>query len=508
MNSTFKFKFGRSKKLTAVLGLALDGSRLDGVVLKRTNGSLQQLQAFSAALTLDPLTAAPELVGREIRNQLDAAGVRVRDCVFGVPLKWVLTAQTELPAALPAADAASLLQLEAEKGFHADVATLQIADSRTPLTADKKHVLLAGIPGPHLAALEKVLAAARLRPASFALGISALQSPVVQSPKSKVQSPDAPKSATFDIEPGTLNSPGVLALVIGGTSVGLQITHGGVAALRALEGAVETEGGRPALHADLVVRETRVTLGQLPAGLRAAVKTIRIFGPRELAQPLADELELKLEPLGLNVEAVAAYAPDEFGVTPPAGTPVSAAFSLAARRLAGEKPAFEFLPPKPNLVEQFVAKYSSGRLRTTGAVAAGVAAIGLGIFLVQQIQLWQLRAQWSKMETKVAQLETIQDQIRQYRPWYDGTFKNLAVLRQLSLAFPEDGAVTAKNITIRDGGTVTCAGTAKDNASLLAVEARLNAVPGVTAVHREQTRGNKPPIQFVFSFKFNHGGAE
>jgi len=490
MKADFKFKPGKSKKLTAVLGLALDGSRLDGVVLKRTNGSLQQLQAFSATLTLDPLTAAPELVGREIRNQLDAAGVRVRDCVFGVPLKWVLTAQTELPAALPAADAASLLQLEAEKGFHADVATLQIADSRCALADEKKHVLLAGIPGPHLAALEKVLAAAKLKPASFALGIAALQ------------------PATLDIGQGTLNSPGVLALVIGGASVGLQITHGGVAALRALEGAVETEGGRPALHAEVVVRETRVTLGQLPAGLRAAVKNIRIFGPRELAQPLADELELKLEPLGLNIETVAAYAPDEFGVTPPAGAPVSAAFSLAARLLAGEKPAFEFLPPKPNFIEQFVAKYSSGRLRTTGAVAAGVAAIGLGIFLFQQVQLWQLRSQWSKLETKVAQLETIQDQIRQYRPWYDGTFKNLAVLRQLSLAFPEDGAVTAKNITIRDGNTVTCAGTAKDNASLLAVEARLNAVPGVTAVHREQTRGNKPPIQFVFSFKFNHGGAE
>ena len=484
MKSDFKFKPGKSKKLTAVLGLALDGSRLDGVVMKRTNGFLQQLQAFSITLTLDPLTAAPELVGREIRNQLDAAGVRVRDCIFGLPLKWVLTAQTELPASLPEADAMSLLQLEAEKGFHADVATLQIADSRCALADEKKHVLLAGIPNTHLAALEKVLVSARLKPASFALSALALQPPAGKK------------------------SGGVLALVIGGTSVGLQITHDGVVALRALEGAVENEGGRPTLLADVVVRETRVTLGQLPAGLRAAIKDIRIFGPRELAQPLADELELKLELLGLNVEVVSTYAPDAFGVTLPAGTPVSAAFSLAARLLAGEKPAFEFLPPKPSLVEQFVTKYSSGRLRTTGAVTAGIAAIGLGIFLVQQIQLWQLRSQWSKMETKVAQLENIQGQIHQYRPWYDGTFKNLAVLRQLSLAFPEDGAVTSKNITIRDGNTVTCAGTAKDNSSLLAVEARLNSVPGVTVVHREQTRGNKPPIQFVFSFKFNNGGAE
>ena len=110
MKPDFKFKFGRGKTPTTVVGLTLDGSRLDGVVLKRTNGSLQQLQTFSAALTLDPLTAAPELVGREIRNHLDAAGIRERDCVLGVPLKLVLTAQTELPP-LPEADATSLMQL-------------------------------------------------------------------------------------------------------------------------------------------------------------------------------------------------------------------------------------------------------------------------------------------------------------------------------------------------------------------------------------------------------------
>ena len=78
------------------------------------------------------MTAAPELVGREIRNHLDAAGVRERHCVVGVPLKWALMAHTELPP-LPEADAASLLQLEAERGFPCDVATLRLADSRCPL---------------------------------------------------------------------------------------------------------------------------------------------------------------------------------------------------------------------------------------------------------------------------------------------------------------------------------------------------------------------------------------
>src|ERR1035438_10176233 len=99
--------------------------------------------------------------------------------------------------------------------------------------------------------------------------------------------------------------------------------------------------------------------------------------------------------MGLKVEIVSAYAPDEFGVTLPPEASLSPAFSLAAGYLTEQKPAFEFLPPKPTHIEQYVTKYSSGRLRTTGNIAAGVAAIILGIFLFQQVQLWQLRSQWS-----------------------------------------------------------------------------------------------------------------
>ena len=469
----------RKKKLTAVLSLVLDGGKLDGVVLRRTNGALQKLQIFSAPLTLDPLTAAPELAGREIRNQLDAAGVHERDCIVGLPLKWVLTAQTELPP-LPDADAASLLEMEAEKGFHTDAATLQIGNSRSALAGGKKLVLLGGIPKAHLEALEQILAAAKLKPASFALGISALQAA------------------------GDEKSGGVLALAIGESNVCLQVTTGGgVTALRALEGAIETEGSHRTLHSDVIAREARVTLGQLPGELREQVKRIRVFGPRELAQQLADELELRFEPMGLKVETVAAYAPDAFGVTLPPDSSLSPAFSLAANALTGRVPTFEFLPPKPTLLEQLAAKYASGRWRTTGAVAAGVAILVLGLFLFQEIQLWRLRAQWAHIQAKVTDLQQVQDQIRQFQPWYPGDYRSLAILRELSLAFPEDGVVTAKVITTRDDGTVNCSGNAQDNASLLAVQASLSALPGVSGVHLEQSRGNKPPIQFVFSFKFN-----
>jgi hypothetical protein len=321
-----------------------------------------------------------------------------------------------------------------------------------------------------------------LKPVGFSIGLTALQSP------------------------GGEKSNGVLALAIGESVVGLQITcNGGVAALRALEGAIASEGSRRALQTGLVAREARITLGQLPAELRDTVRRIRIFGPRDLAQQLADEMELRFEPVGLSVEMVAAYPPNEFGLEPPPKAPVSAAFSLAVQRLEGQTPAFEFLPPRPTVLQQFTTKYSSGKLRTAGAVAAGIVAIIAGIFLFQEFQLLRLRSQWSAMSAKVRDLSAAQQKIQRYQPWYDNSIRSLTILRQLTMVFPEDGAVTAKTIEIRDGNAVTCSGTASDSAALLRTLGQLRAADGVSDVKVEQIRGNAP-MQFTFDFQWGNGG--
>jgi hypothetical protein len=483
MSNILKINFGKRKRLTSLLGLTLDGSRLEGVVLRRTNGAVQIQQTFAVTLSLDPMTAATELVGREIRNHLDAVGVRERHCVVGVPLKWALTMHTELPKGIANEDVANLLQIEAEKSFPSDPATLRIADSRCALNDGKKYVLLAGIATTQLDTLEKALVAAKLKPLSFALGLTALQPPAKEK------------------------NGGALALTIGETHVSLQITcGGGVAALRALEGAIESEAGRKKLHADHVAREARITLGQLPPELRETVKNVRIFGPRDLAQQLADEMELRFEPMGLRVEVVSTYAPNEFGVTIPPEALVSKAFSLAARPLAGQAPEFEFLPPKPTALEQLAAKYASGKLRTAGSIAAAIVLIVIGVFGWQQFQLARLNSQWSRMARQVGELENIQAQIKQYRPWYDDSFRSLSILKQLTLAFPEDGVVTAKTIEIRDGSIVSCSGNAQNYAALLATTARLRT-NGVSDVKLDSGRG-KTPIQFTFNFHYNGGGNE
>jgi Tfp pilus assembly protein PilN len=471
-----KLDFLKRKPLTALLGLSLDGSRLEGAVVHLQNGSLQLVQSFTATLALDPLTSEPELVGREVLNHLEAAGIRERHCAVAVPLKWVLTAHTTLPD-MPEADEDTFLKIEAERGFSCDTATLRVAISRFTTPSGVRHATFVGIPATHLQRLEQVLRAAKLKPVSFSPGVTALQPPVA-------------------------GADGVLALALGEDQIALQITcSGGVAALRTLDGVMDTGNGAPIVNTGSIVRETRITLGQLSPECRAMVKRIRIFGPPELARTLAEEVRHHFQSMGINVAVIGHDAGEEFGATIPPQTVVSVAFSMAARQLTAHSGLFEFLPPKISPWKQLTTQYSSGKLQTAGAVTGALALLVAAAFGIQQWQLYRLNSRWTKMQGTVHELEGIQQNIRQYRPWFDDSFRGLTILRDLTTAFPQDGTVTAKTMEIRDQNTVSCSGTARDNAALLQTLSQLRSVDGVHNVKLDSIRG-KTPLQFTFGFQY------
>jgi len=122
----------KKQRPSSILGLAFDGNRLEIAAVRRTNGHFQVYKTASAQLALSPLTGDPELVGREIRNVLDEAGIREKRCVVGIPLSWMLTLQVSIPE-LPEADIESFLQIEAERGFHSGPEALVIAEYRESL---------------------------------------------------------------------------------------------------------------------------------------------------------------------------------------------------------------------------------------------------------------------------------------------------------------------------------------------------------------------------------------
>jgi len=289
--------------------------------------------------------------------------------------------------------------------------------------------------------------------------------------------------------------------------VELQVScGGGVAALRTIEGALEGEGAQRRLYPDVLAREIRVTLGQLPDAFSRELRSVRLFGQSEMAQRCAQELGPRLEAMGLQIESVRTYARGQFRSQPPADTPVSPAFSAAALRLTGAASPFEFLPPKVSPWQRFGARVSSRKLFWVGGTSAAAALLIGGATFVQQWQLSRLRAEWNGMEPRVHELEEMQQQIRRFRPWFDTSFQSLTIMRGVSAAFPVEGVVTAKSLEIRDPGSVTCSGVARDNLSFLKMLDQLRGTKEIGGLKVDSVRG-KTPLQFTINFQWGHGGA-
>ncbi len=398
----------KKQRPSSILGLAFDGNRLEIAVLRRANGQFQVQKTSSAQLALSPLTGDPELVGREIRNVLDQADIREKRCVVGLPLSWMQTLQVSVPD-LSKEDIESFLQIETERGFHSDPATLTVAQSRCQMANNRQATLLA-VPRSQIANLETALKSAQLKPASLSPAIAALHEP---------------------------QSSNALALSVGAGSIDLQIScGGGISALRSLEGAVESEGNQKRLDADVAAREIRITLGQLPAEFQAGLKNLKVFGRGELARRFVADITPRAEAMGLKIELLDRCAPGCFENVTPGETPLSPALALAARFLSGTTQPLEFLPPKISPWRRFVStKVSARKIGLAAGAVGGIMALIAGAFLAQEYQISTLNGKLLVTASKYSELDEAQKQIRRFRPWFDESFHTLTLLRRLTEAF-------------------------------------------------------------------------
>jgi len=469
-------KFNQRKRATSVLALTFDGGQLHAVVLRRTNGTAEVRKSARAPMTLDLLRNEPELVGGEIRNLLDSAEIRERLCVVGIPAEWVLSLHAALPE-LPDEDVESFLELEAERGFPHGLDQLQREVSR-PVSTTTRYATQLAVMDDHVRRLEAVLTAAQLRPVRFSLAITAL--------------PDSIAGAGQGNLTAVVNESGVALLISSG---------GGIVALRTFDHVIEAEGGERRVLADAVARELRITLAQLPEDLRETLRELRVVGAEALTEPLVRGLEVPARALGLEVRRLTASGGTEHGLRIAGDASLSGSLSLAAQFLGDRGGSFNFLPPKPSFLQQLAARYSGKRLAYAGGAAAAVAAAVCAVFLVQSFQLSRLQSRWNAMSAKVRDLEETQARIRAFRPWNDKEVTSLAILRQVTEAFPEEGSVTAKTVEIRNQSSVNVTGVTRDNSALLKTLDQLRLADGVAGLKVETIRG-KSPMQFTFNFQW------
>ena len=457
------------KRPQSVLGLTLIDGQLRAFHVTRAKGGLEVVKAASAALTLDLLHPEAELIGREIKNHLDEAGVRERHCVVGLPPRWVMSQHTKVPALGPE-DTASFLQIEAEKGFPVDPAHLQIARSFQHSTAGEFVTQLA-VRKEQIEQLRAVLEAAGLKPVSFSLGLAMLPQAI----------PPAGSGGRITV---AVDPAGVTFLISAG---------GGIAAFRTSEASIESEAGEKIVNGASVARELRITLEQLPAELRSEVRELFLTGETTMVRQLAESLGDWANAAGLTIVR---------GDLPEKNLAAEMAERLAGNWLEGGAPELEFLPPRPGRWALLVARYNSKRLATVSFAAAGLAAIAVVAFGWHEFRRWSLQSEWSGMQAQVTQLDGVQARIREFAPWYDTTFRSLSIMKRVTECFPDNGSVTAKSFEMHGNAVVTISGTARDNASLLRVQELLRKAKEVQGLKIEQIRA-KNPMQFTLTFRWN-----
>jgi hypothetical protein len=471
-------QYVRKKKITTLLGIDWQEDHIAGALVRRANGSVRVERVFRFPLSLDPLTHDPELAGRELRQRLDEAGIRERRCVAGLPQSWALTAHTQLPD-LEGEDLDGFLEVEAEKSFPYPPEELSISVSKAATKRGEKYATLVAVPKSHLTLLEKVFKAARLKPVSFSIGITALRPAKGEATEGRVILAAAEQHLGLEVRGG-----------------------GGVLSLRMLRNVFHSNGSADKIETDLLARELRITLGRLPQDLRRSITSLDIYGRGAQAGSLQQELAPHAARLGLTIEEKTPGLEPRLDEAGQHGS--QAAVALASRHLLGQPSEFEFLPPNPNAWQAKLARFSSRKLFWLGYGGGGLVALVALAFLAQHIRLSSLEQEWAAMAPVVREVEALQNDIRKFRPWYDRSFRTLSVLQLLAEAFPEDGSVTAKTIEVRNLNMVSCSGTAREHAQFLQVWDHLRQAPQVADLQVQQVQGTAP-LQFIFHFRWIEG---
>ncbi len=460
-------KWFQRRTADALLVLSFDSGTLHASVARNAGDGEAVGTSLALTFTVSLESGDPQVLARELRQQLEAAEIRERACVVSLPPEWLFTRLTALPD-LSEEDRQSFLELDAERGFPFPPDELVLSRCLLGSGIHAQALQLAVLRS-KVERLDGWLRQARLNPLSFSVsGLAWARTAANRSPGS-VRLWIQPQSAVLMVD-----------------------AVPGLAVVRYLGAENRSTEGVPRWQPDQLAREIRVTLGQLAPELRSGIHSFAVVGNELEARTLAEELAPRMSALGLK--------PETGGRTPGCRpvSPASMARAVALQLWTGADHPMEFLPPRVSNWQKVTSRYSARKLAYIGGVVGGVAAIVLVAIGIQEFQLHRLKSRWSTMSTRVRDLEQTEQNIRKYRPWYDNSVRTLRILRRLTEAFPEDGSVTAKTLEIHDPGVVSCSGTARDQSALLKLLDSLRSSKDVTEVQVDQLRG-KSPLQFSFN---------
>lgn len=465
----------KAKRLKNVVAIELGNRRLTAVELRGVaDNQLELRNSARGTLVLDPWTASPELAGREIRNLLDQAGIRTKQCILCLPLNTILLHSIIVPP-IDEADVDAFLALESERAFPFAPQDLVVSTSCYVLADGTRSATLAAVTTAQLAVLEKVLRLAGLQPVSIS-------------------------TATASVTAGNSAISSAIVLTDAGVEFVVSV-NGSIAAMRLLDGAPEQAGKWDELDYEWIARELRITLGRLPRQTRDALERIDVFGTPEAQRAAILALGPELEMLALPLQPCGIDKTEKIATTPEQQVPASL-LAVASLYLRTGQTTFNFLPPRVSRLSKISHTFlSRGLTWRLGSAATGVACLVIAAYAWQFWRLSNLERQWASMKNEAGALKDLQQKLHEYGPWFDDNIHSLEIARTLTSSFPETGSVWTRSLEIKDLDTVLCTGYASSNSDALHVLDALAKAKGVTDLKIGPLSGEKP-VQFSASYKW------
>ncbi len=462
--------FGKDKTThNSLLGIEFEHGWFHAVLAYRNGKGLHIKQTWHSPLALDPLNEEADVVGQEIRNQLDEAGIHEPHCVVCLPIHWILKHRFEIPD-LPEADRKEYIHLQAEKEFPFAPHDLSLSTAEAPPIGEQKLLTMAAVPLIQVRKLEAICKAAGLKPISFSIGYPVL-------------------------DPTTQES----FITIHRREAGMDVRifyQGSMVMFRWLETFDEVDQTEFTMD-ETLFREIRVTLSELPIEIRGKIKKAYVYGPTKWRHAFQAIMADSFHRFGIEIvpETIKENHID------PSALPLVGTLELLLKYQA---PIYEFLPPKVSRMQQWVSRLSSRGNLLLGGAAAAIILLTITAFFYQHVTLNNLRSQWDHIEEDVAELESLQDRVKYFRPWFTSNMPSLQTLRTITLSFPEEGTVWVDRIEIDDLSLVYCSGFSQGNQNLFTVMDRLNEDENISQLQVQQFQGTSP-MQFALNFIWLEG---
>jgi len=465
-----------------MLGLVVGERSITAAEVSITRDRRQVKQTAQFIFPDDLSLEKPEELGTALAQFLRQNHFSSSRAVIGVPARWLMARDKDLPPAT-AEVAASTLRLQAERHSSADDLVFDYAGQADPRKGRK--VLLAAMMRPQMERLQRMADAAGLR----LLGIT---------------------SATLALAGAAANAPSTsLLLTIAPDSMELAARYEGTPILLR---HLATTNAAQALHngaaqdmASMIGGEVRRVVTLMPQNGESADRSITLWDSVGLSD---SELPILRDRAGLAVDnlvdlkslGITGSTPDAARYAPA----IALALSAADRRLP-----LDFLHSR-------LATRKESRIgrKTLWGIIFGALLIGLIAFLLVDLQqretaLHELQAKLDNLKPDTKAAETLNDKLSYGRGWFETRPSMLECLREITRAFRDDEPIWVSSFTLRDNHKGTLKGRTADRKYVTDPQGlidRLQKNKNFSDVRVQELRevgGTSRDVSFSLNFIFN-----